>query len=74
MISIDKENFSIEVEELAKHNASSYLDALLWISENRGLEAQTVSKLLTTRLKELIEDEAVKLNLVKGGKKARLPL
>jgi len=64
--------FSYEIEEFVKKTGVSYLDAVLeYCSENK-IEPETVASLITKPLKEKIEVDAMKLNLL--PKVSQLPL
>lgn len=72
MIVVDKETFSLEVETFVAKHGARYLDAILEVATDKGLELEVVPKLLTTRLKELLENESMQFNLIE--KKDQLPL
>ncbi len=61
-----KEEFSSKVIELVKETNISYLDAVLEMVEFKKIEIEIVAKLITPELKELIEKEAFKNNLLKN--------
>jgi phytoene/squalene synthetase len=67
-----KEEFSREVEEFAAASDCSYLDALLEVIAKKGLEIEIVPKLISSRLKELLEQDAVDLNLLTIRKRQKL--
>lgn len=64
--------FSYEIEQFVNRTGVSYLDAVLeYCSENK-IEPETVASLITKPLKEKIEVDAMKLNLL--PKVSQLPL
>ena len=63
-----------EVEVLVSQKKMSYLDAMTYIIEERGMDYMNVKKLLSPALKEKLTQEASGLNLVKGKKKNSLPV
>ena len=64
--------FSYEIEEFVNRTGISYLDAVLeYCSENK-IEPETVASLITKPLKEKIEADAMKLNLI--PKVSQLPV
>ena len=62
---IDKETFSIEVMNFASENSTSYLDALMQITEIYKLETQMIKKLINESLYSFLEEEAEKNNNIK---------
>jgi hypothetical protein len=52
----------------------SYIDAATYIIEERGMEYSNLRKLLTDSLKDKMECEAIRLNLIKGKKGNQLPI
>jgi hypothetical protein len=71
---LTKKRFSKMVEQyISGSRDSSYVDAVVTLCEERGIDPADASKLLTPIIKEKIEAEAVEANLVKGDK-GSLPL
>ena len=61
--------FSKEIEKIVRDQKITYFEAVCdYISENK-IEPESVPKLLTARIKEIIETEATDLNLINRGKK-----
>lgn len=61
--------FSKEIERIVREEKITYFEAICdYMSEN-NIEPETVPKLLTARIKEIIEVEATDLNLIHRGKK-----
>ena len=69
-----KEKFSIKVLERVKSTNLSFMDCVLELSEEMGLDPTAAGKLLTKPLIEKIEMEAKDLNFIKKGKTKKLPV
>lgn len=69
-----KKRFTKAVEALVSKNNMTYLDAMTYIVEQRGMDYMNVKKLLSPALKEKLTNEATGLNLVKVKKKNTLPI
>ena len=69
-----KKRFTKAVEVLVADKNMSYLDAMTYIIEQRGMDYMNVKKLISPALKEKLTNEATGLNLVKGKKKNSLPI
>ena len=69
-----KKRFTKAVEALVSKNNMTYLDAMTYIVEQRGMDYMNVKKLLSPALKEKLTNEAPGLNLVKVKKKNTLPV
>jgi hypothetical protein len=52
----------------------SYIDAATYIIEERGMDYSNLKKLLTDSLKDKMEAEAIRLNLIRGKKGNQLPI
>ena len=63
-----KKRFSAGVEELVSKNNMSYIDAMNFIIEKRGMDYSNIKKLLSDSLKEKVTAEAQGLNLIKEKK------
>lgn len=66
-------NFSTLIEELAKKLQCTHMDAILEHCNKTGFEIEVASTLISPRLKSVIRDEAINLNMLKK-EGARLPL
>lgn len=66
-------DFSQYIEKQAQVNNTGYIDAIVTFCGKNNIEVESVKKLLTTSLKEKIQDEAEGLNLLKI-KTGKLPL
>ena len=65
---LTRKRFSKMVEEhIKEHPDSSYMEAVLFLCEERAIDPLDVSKLITQVIREKIEAEAMRANLVKGG-------
>ena len=69
-----KKRFTKAVEACVSRNNMSYLDAITYIMEERGMDFRNIKKLLSDSLKEKLEVEATNLNLIRSKKKNTLPL
>ena len=69
-----KKRFTKAVEALVSKNNMTYLDAMTYVVEQRGMDYMNVKKLLSPALKEKLTNEATGLNLVKVKKKNTLPI
>ena len=69
-----KKRFSTAVEQLVVKGNMSYIDAATYIIEERGMDYSNLKKLLTDSLKDKMEAEAMRLNLIRGKKGNKLPI
>lgn len=69
-----KKRFSTAVEQLVVKGNMSYIDAATYIIEERGMDYSNLKKLLTDSLKDKMEAEAIRLNLIRGKKGNQLPI
>jgi hypothetical protein len=69
-----KEKFSNKVIERVKNTGLSFMDSVLEITEEMGLDPSASGKLLTKPIVEKIQQEAKSLHLLKKGKTKQLPL
>lgn len=69
---ISKEIFSKEVEEFRLKTKCAILQAIIEVAEKKGLEIETLNRLLTAELKDKLKAEAEELNLLE--KTAKLPI
>lgn len=69
-----KEKFSMKVLDRVKSTNLSFMDCVLELSEEMGLDPTAAGKLLTKPLIEKIEMEAKHLNLIKNNKNRKLPI
>jgi hypothetical protein len=67
--------FSKEIEELCRDRKDGqYIDAILELCEKYGIEPESVAKLVTKPIREKLKAEFENKNMLKGGKKSKLPL
>lgn len=65
---LTRKRFSKMIEEhIKEHPDSGYMEAVLFLCEERAIDPLDVSKLITQVIREKIEAEAMRANLVKGG-------
>lgn len=69
-----RKRFSNAVEQLVAKGNMSYIDAATYVIEKRGMEYSNLKKLLTDPLKDKMEAEAIRLNLIRGKKGNKLPI
>jgi len=69
-----KKRFSTAVEELVVKQNMTYMDAMNFIIEKRGMDYSNIKKLLSDSLKEKVTAEAQGLNLIKNKKGNSLPV
>jgi hypothetical protein len=69
-----RKRFSTAVEQLVAKGNMSYIDAATFIIEQRGMDYTNLKKLLTDSLKDKMEAEAIRLNLIRGKKGNKLPI
>ena len=69
-----RKRFSTAVEQLVAKGNMSYIDAATFIIEKRGMDYTNLKKLLTASLKDKMEAEAMRLNLIRGKKGNKLPI
>lgn len=61
---LTKQEFAIAIENLVKQKDMGYLEAIIYYCDNNGLEADDVHKLVVGSLKEKLEAEAQRNNLL----------
>jgi hypothetical protein len=69
-----KEKFSNKIIDRVKLTRLSFMECVLELSEEMGLDPTAAGKLLTKPLIEKIQMEAQTLNLIKKSKNKRLPI
>ena len=69
-----KEQFSNKVISRVSLTKMSFMDCILEITEEMGLDPSASAKLLTKPIIEKLEQEAKNLHLLKKGKTKKLPL
>jgi len=69
---LNREKFSLIVEQIVKEKRISYMDAIVWWCEENEFDIQDVNKLISPLIKEKIKVEAEDLNFL--PKSSRLPI
>jgi len=64
---ITKKRFSETVEGLVKSKSMSFIDAVVYVCEQNGIDPENGNRLLSDSIKQKIEAEAMKLNLIPRG-------
>lgn len=68
------QNFSKEIEILAKNKSIPYMDAIILHCEISGLEVEIAARLISASLKSKIKKEAENLNFLPKSKNSKLPV
>ena len=67
--------FAQEIESLVYQNEEmNYIDAIVHFCEQNSIDLESVPKLISKPLKEMIMYEAMELNFLKRSSRAKLPL
>jgi len=61
---LTKSEFSKLVEKTVLDNKMNYMDAVLLICEDHGIDPEDVRKFVSAPIQEKIEGEAMRLNLI----------
>ena len=69
-----KKRFSSSVETLVVSKGFTYIDAITYIVEERGMEYSNVKRLLSDSIKQKLEAEASNLRLIQTPTGNKLPL
>jgi len=69
---LNREKFSLIIEQTVKEKKLSYMDAIVWWCEENEFDIQDVNKLISPLIKEKIKVEAEDLNFL--PKSSRLPI
>ena len=70
-IFVTKADFSKEVIELVEERGLTYIETVVHMCEERGIEPEDAGRYLTPLVKSRIEDEAQKLNILPKEDKLR---
>ena len=68
------QKFAIEIEKIVAEEDLNYIDAILHYCESNSLEVDSITKLISKPLKELLKWDAIRLNFMKKTSRAKLPL
>ena len=71
---MNSKKFALEIEEIVNSKKISYMDAVVLYCEEHDMDTGTISPLINKSLKEKIQMEAEKLNLVEKSSTVTLPV
>ena len=72
---MNSKEFSLIIEGVVKDKRPiTYMDAIIWYCEQNQIEVETVGRLISKALKEKIQVEASKANLIKVEQAGKLPV
>tara|TARA_B100001079_G_scaffold33451_1_gene25288 strand:+ start:123 stop:341 length:219 start_codon:yes stop_codon:yes gene_type:complete len=72
---MNSKEFSLIIEGVVKDKRPiTYMDAILWYCEENQIEVESVGRLISKALKEKIQVEASKQNLIKMEATGKLPV
>ena len=72
---MNSKEFSLIIEGVVKDKKPiTYMDAILWYCEQHQIEVESVGRLISKALKEKIQVEASKANLIKFEAAGKLPV
>tara|TARA_R100000030_G_scaffold84663_1_gene67803 strand:+ start:199 stop:417 length:219 start_codon:yes stop_codon:yes gene_type:complete len=72
---MNSKEFSLIIEGVVKDKRPiTYMDAILWYCEQNQIEVESVGRLISKALKEKIQVEASKANLIKIEQTGKLPV
>ena len=72
---MNSKEFSLIIEGVVKDKRPiTYMDAIIWYCEQNQIEVESVGRLISKALKEKIQVEASKQNLIKVEATGKLPL
>ena len=72
---MNSKEFSLIIEGVVKDKKPiTYMDAILWYCEQNQIEVESVGRLISKALKEKIQVEASKANLIKIEQTGKLPV
>ena len=72
---MNSKEFSLIIEGVVKDKRPiTYMDAILWYCEDNQIEVESVGRLISKALKEKIQVEASKANLIKIPETGKLPV
>ena len=72
---MNSKEFSLIIEGVVKEKKPiTYMDAILWYCEQNTIEVESVGRLISKELKEKIQVEASKANLIKIEQTGKLPV
>ena len=71
---MNSKKFALTIESIVKEKRISYMDAILKFCEENDIDPSSVGSLINKSLKEKLQLEAEKLNLIEKSSTATLPL
>ena len=72
---MNRKEFSLIIEGVVKDKRPiTYMDAIIWYCEQNQIEVESVGRLISKALKEKIQVEASKANLIKVEQTGKLPV
>ena len=72
---MNSKEFSLLIEGVVKDKRPiTYMDAILWYCEQNQIDVESVGRLISKALKEKIQVEASKANLIKIPETGKLPV
>ena len=71
---MNSKKFALTIEAIVKEKKIPYMDAVIKFCEENDIDTATVGPLINKSLKEKIQLEAEKLNLVEKSSTATLPI
>jgi hypothetical protein len=72
---VNSKEFSLIIEGVVKDKRPiTYMDAIIWYCEQNQIEVESVGRLISKALKEKIQVEASKANLIKVEQTGKLPV
>ena len=71
---MNSKKFALTIESIVKEKRISYMDAILKFCEDNEIDPSSVGSLINKSLKEKIQLEAEKLNLIEKSSTATLPV
>lgn len=61
---INKHKFSKMVDDLVQRESLDYMDAVVFVCEQTGIEVETCKKYLSDSIRNKLEQQAKRLNLI----------
>tara|TARA_A100001388_G_scaffold253959_1_gene217392 strand:+ start:2546 stop:2761 length:216 start_codon:yes stop_codon:yes gene_type:complete len=71
---MNSKEFSLTIESIVKEKKISHMDAIIWYCDENNLDTGQISSLVSKSLKEKIQVEATRLNMLKMPKCGVLPI
>jgi len=69
---LSKKRFTVMVEETVRTKDLSYLDSIIYLCEEHGMEVEDITKYISPVIKNKLEAEAMSLNFLPRG--GQLPI